>query len=235
MIQKNKASGYLLYAIGEIVLVMLGILAAIQVDNWNEERKQNELSRKILKDIKADLEHNKQLLTETIDFNKYSKDNLKTIYKYVSNEIPFDSTVIKSFNTVYNWSAPYLSFSAYESLKSKGIDIIGNTELKSAISKLFESTFSYVIEDYDRAEWQLSETLRLPTFTKYVRFKNIGDNENENFKSYPVAPERMKQDTVFINILSQSIAFRGWGIGEYEDALTDTEDVIKLIEQELEK
>ena len=40
MLKNNKVTAYLLYAIGEIVLVMIGILLALQVNNWNEKRKQ---------------------------------------------------------------------------------------------------------------------------------------------------------------------------------------------------
>lgn len=39
MIKENRTSKYLVYAIGEIVLVVIGILIALQVNNWNEERK----------------------------------------------------------------------------------------------------------------------------------------------------------------------------------------------------
>lgn len=42
MIKKNKVSTYILYAIGEIVLVMIGILLALQVNNWNEDRIQRD-------------------------------------------------------------------------------------------------------------------------------------------------------------------------------------------------
>ena len=48
----NKFSKYLLYAVGEILLVVIGILVALQIDNWNEERKLNfRLSLPILADV----------------------------------------------------------------------------------------------------------------------------------------------------------------------------------------
>ena len=40
LLTENKFSKYLLYAIGEILLVVIGILIALQVDSWNEERIQ---------------------------------------------------------------------------------------------------------------------------------------------------------------------------------------------------
>ena len=52
MINENRASKYLLYAIGEIVLVVIGILIALQINNWNESRKENEEEIVILKSLK---------------------------------------------------------------------------------------------------------------------------------------------------------------------------------------
>ena len=43
LLTDNKFSKYLLYALGEIMLVVIGILIALQINNWNEERKQNHL------------------------------------------------------------------------------------------------------------------------------------------------------------------------------------------------
>ena len=56
MIKNNKITAYLLYAFGEILLVMVGILLALQVNNWNEKRKQNIKLTNILKTVSYDLE-----------------------------------------------------------------------------------------------------------------------------------------------------------------------------------
>ena len=46
---EKKTSKYFKYAIGEIVLVVIGILIALQINNWNEQEKENEFEKKILK------------------------------------------------------------------------------------------------------------------------------------------------------------------------------------------
>jgi sensor domain CHASE-containing protein len=47
MINENKTGKYLKYAIGEIILVVIGILIALQINNWNEQRKQKNLEQDI--------------------------------------------------------------------------------------------------------------------------------------------------------------------------------------------
>jgi hypothetical protein len=59
LMEKNKTAKYFKYAIGEIVLVMIGILLALQVSNWNQERKDRISERKLLDNIHRDFVHNK--------------------------------------------------------------------------------------------------------------------------------------------------------------------------------
>ncbi|MGB6034831.1 MAG: DUF6090 family protein, partial [Cryomorphaceae bacterium] len=55
LLSKNKFTQYVIYAIGEIALVMIGILLALQVNNWNELRKQQESLKAIYLITKEDL------------------------------------------------------------------------------------------------------------------------------------------------------------------------------------
>ena len=58
MIKENRASKYLLYALGEIILVVIGILIALQINNSNELRKQRHQELQYLKNIKSDVKLN---------------------------------------------------------------------------------------------------------------------------------------------------------------------------------
>lgn len=52
---KNKVTTYILYAIGEITLVVIGILIAVQIDDWNENRKQSEVEKNYFRNLRNDL------------------------------------------------------------------------------------------------------------------------------------------------------------------------------------
>lgn len=55
LLSENRFSKYLLYAISEILLVVLGLLIALQINNWNKERKESILEKEILKEVKDNL------------------------------------------------------------------------------------------------------------------------------------------------------------------------------------
>jgi len=55
LLMENKTGKYFKYAIGEIVLVVIGILIALQINNWNEGRKEFNKSKARLEEFKRDL------------------------------------------------------------------------------------------------------------------------------------------------------------------------------------
>lgn len=66
LLSENKFSKYLLYAIGEIILVVIGILIALSINNWNENRKEAQFEQKLLKELKSDFTYNQMELTRNI-------------------------------------------------------------------------------------------------------------------------------------------------------------------------
>ena len=119
---ENKAQAYLRYAIGEIVLVVIGILIALQINNWNEERK-NRISEadyyfKLLEDVDQDaLEIQNQ-----IDINQVRIDNSNKFIGLLQHGIFTQSEVVQVMlgsisKTTFTFQP---SKAAFEDLKSSG-------------------------------------------------------------------------------------------------------------------
>ena len=78
LLTENKFSKYMLYAIGEIALVVIGILIALQIDTWNEERKSQSEEKAILANLNREFMQNKEALNAVLDLNGMSyKSGLK--------------------------------------------------------------------------------------------------------------------------------------------------------------
>ncbi|TPV32809.1 hypothetical protein FJ651_10870 [Paucihalobacter ruber] len=75
----NKSSKYLKYAIGEIILVVIGILIALQINNWNEEKKNSASERQYYCRILEDFELEKQLIAELNEKSNYRINTSKEI------------------------------------------------------------------------------------------------------------------------------------------------------------
>ena len=66
LLAKNRASQYMLYALGEIVLVVIGILIALQINTWNEERQNRQQEKGIVSTLKQEFHTNRLILNEVL-------------------------------------------------------------------------------------------------------------------------------------------------------------------------
>ncbi len=66
LLAKNQASHYMLYALGEIVLVVIGILIALQINTWNEERQNRQQEKGIVSTLRQEFLTNRLVLNEVL-------------------------------------------------------------------------------------------------------------------------------------------------------------------------
>ncbi|MBK7871754.1 MAG: hypothetical protein IPJ74_14285 [Saprospiraceae bacterium] len=124
---------YALYAIGEILLVVIGILIALQVNNGNENRKQTAKSYEILKEIKENLASNSKQFQEEIKLEEKTIASIDIIMNNIKNVKVYNDSLDKHFHLSIFWCTSVWKTSGYESLKSQGIDLIKSKELRESI------------------------------------------------------------------------------------------------------
>lgn len=88
LINENKTSVYLIYAVGEVVLVVFGILIALQIDNWNENKKTRNTEQQYLLALKEEFSFNKGELERIMNRNKLNYENALRILDNTGPEDP---------------------------------------------------------------------------------------------------------------------------------------------------
>jgi hypothetical protein len=229
LLSKNKFSTYLLYAIGEIALVMIGILLALQVNNWNEQRKDNATEQKILTALQEDLIINIDRLKSDILLEQNTIDQAQKIIAHLDQRKPYDPTLDAIFaESIYSPDV-VLSTSSYETLKFKGVDIIQKEVLRKNIVNLFDVVYSNLIAETVRLENQFWPAGVLPMVQKHFRQK-IGYKELK-----PTDYEALLDDTTYKNMVMHRAHFRKLALDWKTKALADTEEVVEMIVAELKQ
>lgn len=144
---KNKTSKYLKYAIGEILLVVIGILIALQINNWNQNRISKLEELQTIKSLLAELESNYTTFTESYTFQVNRLNAVVQLLKIDAREHSWK--YLDSLNTIATYSNTYNpSLGLYNTTINSGkIENISNDSLKIKIAK-----FKDVIIDYQEDE-----------------------------------------------------------------------------------
>lgn len=197
LLSENKFSKYLLYAIGEIVLVVIGILIALQINNWNEENKNSKREKLVLNElinsVDKDLNAYERFLNPRLE-RKY--DGLDSLYFYIfKNEGIQDSLFMKFYRK--SRGDIYLRFDngPFEALKSSGLDVIRNDSLRAMINNTYSvelplyTFFSNELynekrQEIDELEAEFTELKRIykpngkSYLTKALKDRDILNNQN---------------------------------------------------------
>ena len=156
---ENKPDLYLVYAIGEVVLVVIGILIALQIDNWNENKRIRNIEQQYLLALKEEFNYNKIELASVVNLNTKYTDYALKISDHTGPENPeiaekeFEDMAMGAFSAEvhYNPNQGVLD----EVISSGKLGIFNNDDLKFALS-----SWSAV---FNKALWQerTHETLRV--------------------------------------------------------------------------
>lgn len=133
-----------IYASGEFVLVFLGILIALQVDNWNQNRQERKLERILLGEMLENLDQD----LNDIDFNIRFKQNCilsnQVVMQYLQGYLPWNDSLENHFGRLIQGTVFVNNTSTFESLNSIGIDLIRNDSLRQQISYVYSARYKHI-------------------------------------------------------------------------------------------
>lgn len=228
---ENKTARYLKYAIGEIVLVVIGILIALQVSDWNENRKKANAEQVILKDLKTELENNITGLQITIEEHEKSHQAAKTITSFVSDPTTMDSLSNKDIRGILNIMNQNWTFNPKlgvlnSTINSGKIDMIQSKDLRNMLSSISES----IIDASEST--QSIERNREQIYWPMISMHNI-----EPAEDYPFYYNTRKEfsDSRFLWWIIYIKVLRQEGLNEEHELMDFLKTILQSIESEIKQ
>ena len=221
-LNSNKIGNYLKYAIGEIALVVIGILIAIQINNWNSQKLLDQKEVQAYQQIKRQLSDDLKEITEISNINNYYYGLFSKANQLISEKdySKIDSLVILTMN-LSKYSDFNGSGNIYETLVNSGdIKLINNTEIISKLQRL-EMTYSALnkIEDMN---WEIIMKELSPEIKGVINYSNLQIIKPE--KLYAVELQNIYIESIFLTKGKEMI---------YNKALSEIETIIGIIDETL--
>ncbi len=236
LIMQDNVRKYLLYALGEIFLVVIGILIALQINNWNEARKDRAFEIRMLNELKVSLENDiknfqffEGIIEEWEESIFYLVDASNTKDK---SDLDIDS-VRHHLDEVWGFGV-YIAYNTgpYDALKSSGLNKISNDTLRNNIAELY----SFSLPSLDI--W-INEIIRGTVNAKFELFDQLFDVQitrdgQKLNKELIVEDLNFLDSPVFKDILNKSSNSTGSSKDPIKQSRIRMEKLLAMIEKEID-
>ena len=229
MIKENKVSKYMLYAIGEIMLVVIGILIALQLNNWNNGQKDKLAEIKYLNQINNSLKNSQLILNAHIDRNKRILKDGEILFDHLKSKKALNDRIKQLFIIIVYDQSVSLSTAAFENLKSDGLSLISNDSLKIDIINIYDQELKYIQTTFAN---QIENGITSIINPFYIKNFEWDSKENQTLL-VPNNYDELLQNREMTNILSEVNALRIYAIIYYENTQKILSDLILKIETEI--
>lgn len=188
LLAENRKGKYALYAIGEIVLVMVGILLALQIDNWNEARKDRSTEGKYMERLLHDLQNDMIYFESQILLSERAVNHLDSflIEMYKAPGSPDDVERILKHSSLQTNDLTLKNSTFRELISTGSMNIFSEQNIKVAIMDYYHlgEDIASQIKEFNLFSTQLMTNVmaRVPSFSHLLLMKLQNDLGMELFK-----------------------------------------------------
>jgi hypothetical protein len=226
LIQKSATRRYILYVLGEILLIVIGILIALQISNWNLEREERKEEVEILRELQASIQVDRELLKERFEMVKTVISRIERLKHLFSTGRKSDSLEIL-FGSVYGAHRFEMNTASFEALKSRGFNLISDSELRRQIIKVYDQ-HRKKLDDINGLEANVT----LDVFRPYY----LDNFTNIRIWTYADAYDeyRVMSDPYYGNLLDHRLFILSFNhLEKYPEVIEDMNELLTLIEEDL--
>lgn len=227
---EGKTFPYLKYAVGEIALVVVGILIALQINNWNETRKRTNSEHQILTTIKNSLINDTLMLRDATNNARRSNDAIK----FLLTKPVFSDSLTTSFILALSATTFQANTSPFEQLKSLGLEMVRNDSLRNHLVKHYDYN---LVRGVFRNKYNLGDfnaTVFYPFYRKHLFF-SASDTTFQDLKYLPTDYENLMDNPEFTSLLLEKWIYN---TQTAEDIIANlnrqSHELIEAIDEELQ-
>jgi len=236
----KRTSNYFKYAIGEIVLVVLGILIALQINNWNEDRKTSQQEVLYLNRLLSDMKEDIVTFTTSLQDLEKGKQTVVNFSEALKNDSSADSLLLRTALDYFKYGSIYPIFtwsnSTFQDLSSTGnLNVFSNSILQESIVKHYSKYKQ--IEERNK----IATNWAIPLDGAFTFENDIMKFEPSTTFLFPVqtisdlAKELKIKKVSYISNAAAHYWINNDAINELSAIRIETETIITSLEEELRK
>ena len=214
------------YAVGEVLLIVMGVSMALAATSWYEKRHEHQREVEALLEIRTALEADFQNLSEYESFTKRRVEHIRTLLSLLESDAPYSVESPVTFNWLVGWRGVRVRSAPFESLKEDGLSLISNDTLRFRLISLYEDELASLKVSSERSAEFVVDVI-LPYF-----IVNFRKDEYQGW--VPNDYDQVKNDGQVANMAHWKISVtERYLLPRYEQSLKSIEEVLALIDNEV--
>lgn len=214
------------YALGELILIFLGITMAIWFNNWNESRKADQIEVKSLQELHDALAQDREDIIENIQGFQNRVNGYRMLLKHMEQELPFNDSLKKAIPFIRGFTFLVSNNGPYETLKARGLETITSDSLRLQVATYYDL-------DYDVL--QTNEQEHREHYTNYMKPKLLKHFLLRDFKMTPLDYDQMIRDIEFQQILYWALTTDEFLLYFYQQLNTKADRLLDNLKKEIRR
>jgi len=223
LIEQENIRKYLLYAIGEILLVVIGILIALQINNWNEAKRMDRLVSQALSEIREDLVQDTLTLQSRITLHRAEMEAQRRVVDALTNQTLNEEEHRSDLGKLMLMRQTVLLRNGYDYLKELGISHLNDPELRHSLVQYYDHDYSFLRLNVEQDRFEF-EDVWLPYARVHFRDWEFGDY------AVPHSYSAMQNDTYLLTTLKFNLTNKDGTLRTHLAALETARSLIGLLE-----
>ncbi len=182
LLAENKTGRYFKYAIGEIILVMIGILLALYISDWNAKRIEKQTEKTTLYELKKSMLLDLDLISSGLNSVNKSTADIELLQSLITKkDYVYNKGLDTLFGTVWGMRILKPNSAFYQDLKASGLNLIKDDSIRSQIVHLFETNYGWLnyINELEMSINNVNRPYYLKNFHNLIFTKNATPNNFE--------------------------------------------------------
>jgi hypothetical protein len=223
------------YAIGEVVLIVVGVTIALAGTSWFEGRQDRQDESLILQQLRQTLSEDLKSINTTWEITRQRERNITALLEHLESDRPYTAELARNFQSLFGWRTVSIRTAPFEALKVQGYKSISSATLREKLISFYE-------DHYRKLEYSsyLDRDLAIQKVQPYF-FKNFAvqvaassDVDGGNQDWVPHDYDKIKTESYVVNLCRfRADILRRFDLQHYDDATAAIREILDEIDREL--
>jgi len=214
------------HAVGEVLLIVVGVSIALAATSWYEEREVRQREIELLQEIRATLEADIQTLSTHESTTRRWMEGELALLSHLESDAPYNDESVVSFNSLTGWRGVQIRAAPFEALKENGLSLISNDALRFRLISLYEDDYALL-----KASSEYSQEFVVNNILPYF-IANFRRSESEHW--VPHDYEKIRNEGQVANMARwRTFTTERYLLPRYTQTLKSIEEIQTLIDDEV--